>query len=136
MQSRLPTIDIPLSPQSCKDISRNSLNSWNWSLSLNNIAIQTNTCESAETFAQLEDNFAKALNQNKSDTVTGSLSRIGTDKAPYVTLLGTKRLVEGSFREGDTCLIIEDTVTSGSSILETAEVLYTGGLKVQYQKIQ
>ncbi|KAK5861381.1 hypothetical protein PBY51_022784 [Eleginops maclovinus] len=43
---------------------------------------------------------------------------------------GTKRLVEGSFREGDTCLIIEDTVTSGSSIQETAEVLYTGGLKV------
>uniref|UniRef100_A0A8C4H4V4 Uridine 5'-monophosphate synthase n=1 Tax=Dicentrarchus labrax TaxID=13489 RepID=A0A8C4H4V4_DICLA len=43
---------------------------------------------------------------------------------------GTKRLVEGSFREGDTCLIIEDTVTSGSSILETAEVLYQGGLKV------
>lgn len=48
-----------------------------------------------------------------------------------VTLLGTKRLVEGSFREGDTCLIIEDTVTSGTSILETAEVLYKGGLKVQ-----
>ncbi|XP_041662249.1 uridine 5'-monophosphate synthase [Cheilinus undulatus] len=43
---------------------------------------------------------------------------------------GTKRLVEGSFREGDICLIIEDTVTSGASILETAEVLYTGGLKV------
>uniref|UniRef100_A0AAQ6ICV1 Uridine 5'-monophosphate synthase n=1 Tax=Anabas testudineus TaxID=64144 RepID=A0AAQ6ICV1_ANATE len=43
---------------------------------------------------------------------------------------GTKRLVEGSFREGDTCLIIEDTVTTGSSILETAEVLYKEGLKV------
>ncbi|XP_038576083.1 uridine 5'-monophosphate synthase [Micropterus salmoides] len=43
---------------------------------------------------------------------------------------GTKRLVEGTFREGDTCLIIEDTVTTGSSILETAEVLYKEGLKV------
>ncbi|XP_053733343.1 uridine 5'-monophosphate synthase [Synchiropus splendidus] len=43
---------------------------------------------------------------------------------------GTKRLVEGSFHEGDICLIIEDTVTSGSSILETAEVLYKEGLKV------
>lgn len=40
--------------------------------------------------------------------------------------------MEGSFREGDICLIIEDTVTSGSSILETAEVLYQGGLKVRY----
>lgn len=47
-----------------------------------------------------------------------------------VTVLGTKRLVEGKFREGDTCLIIEDTVTSGSSILETAEVLSQQGLKV------
>lgn len=43
---------------------------------------------------------------------------------------GTKRLVEGKFREGDTCLIIEDTVTSGSSILETAEVLSQQGMKV------
>ncbi|XP_061782473.1 uridine 5'-monophosphate synthase isoform X1 [Nerophis lumbriciformis] len=43
---------------------------------------------------------------------------------------GTKRMVEGSFKEGDTCLIIEDTVTSGSSIMETAEVLYKEGLKV------
>lgn len=45
-------------------------------------------------------------------------------------MLGTKRLIEGKFREGDTCLIIEDTVTSGSSILETAEVLSQQGLKV------
>ncbi|XP_004086983.1 uridine 5'-monophosphate synthase [Oryzias latipes] len=43
---------------------------------------------------------------------------------------GTKKLVEGSFRGGDTCLIIEDTVTSGSSILETADVLCKEGLKV------
>ncbi|CAI5678452.1 unnamed protein product [Oreochromis niloticus] len=43
---------------------------------------------------------------------------------------GTKRLVEGSLRQGDTCLIIEDTVTSGTSILETAEVLCKEGLKV------
>ncbi|XP_024141984.1 uridine 5'-monophosphate synthase [Oryzias melastigma] len=43
---------------------------------------------------------------------------------------GTKKMVEGSFCEGDTCLIIEDTVTSGSSILETADVLLKEGLKV------
>ena len=56
---------------------------------------------------------------------------ICTDKLRYLTLLGTKRMVEGSCREGDTCLIIEDTVTSGTSILETAEVLYKEGLKVE-----
>lgn len=43
---------------------------------------------------------------------------------------GTKRMVEGICREGEVCLIIEDTVTSGASILETAEVLYKEGLKV------
>lgn len=57
----------------------------------------------------------------------------GTDETPFMKPCpGTKRMVEGSFRQGDTCLIIEDTVTSGCSILETAEVLYKEGLKVRY----
>ena len=43
---------------------------------------------------------------------------------------GTKRLVEGTIHPGDTCLIIEDVVTSGSSVLETAEILQKEGLKV------
>ncbi|CAL8240856.1 unnamed protein product [Merluccius merluccius] len=43
---------------------------------------------------------------------------------------GTKRMVEGIVRPGDVCLIIEDTVTTGTSIMETAEVLYKEGLKV------
>ncbi|XP_007528969.1 uridine 5'-monophosphate synthase [Erinaceus europaeus] len=43
---------------------------------------------------------------------------------------GTKRLVEGSVNPGETCLIIEDVVTSGSSVLETVEVLQKEGLKV------
>ncbi|KAI5948565.1 Uridine 5'-monophosphate synthase [Manis javanica] len=43
---------------------------------------------------------------------------------------GTKHLVEGTINPGETCLIIEDVVTSGSSILETAEVLQKEGLKV------
>ncbi|XP_055983124.1 uridine 5'-monophosphate synthase [Sorex fumeus] len=43
---------------------------------------------------------------------------------------GTKRLVEGAINPGETCLVIEDVVTSGSSVLETVEVLQKEGLKV------
>ncbi|KAM9582909.1 uridine 5'-monophosphate synthase isoform 2-T2 [Trichechus inunguis] len=43
---------------------------------------------------------------------------------------GTKRLVEGAVNPGETCLIIEDVITSGSSVLETVEVLQKEGLKV------
>lgn len=36
---------------------------------------------------------------------------------------GTKKLIEGVFSDGDNCLIIEDCVTSGSSIMETVKDL-------------
>lgn len=40
---------------------------------------------------------------------------------------GTKKLVEGKFNAGDKCLIIEDVVTSGSSILDTVNDLRSEG---------
>ncbi|XP_022209789.1 uridine 5'-monophosphate synthase [Drosophila obscura] len=43
---------------------------------------------------------------------------------------GTKKLVEGIFNAGDTCLIVEDVVTSGSSILETVRDLQSEGIVV------
>lgn len=41
---------------------------------------------------------------------------------------GTKKLIEGKYQSGDTCLIIEDVVTSGSSILETVKDLRQEGM--------
>ena len=40
---------------------------------------------------------------------------------------GTKRLIEGHFKEGDNCFIIEDVIVSGSSVYETAVVRARGG---------
>ena len=44
---------------------------------------------------------------------------------------GTKKVLEGNFNEGQNCLILEDVITSGSSVLETTEVLQKQGLKVK-----
>src|SRR5258708_10048549 len=41
-----------------------------------------------------------------------------------------KRGIEGHFNIGDTALIIDDLITRGSSILETAEMLEENALKV------
>ncbi|XP_030374226.1 uridine 5'-monophosphate synthase [Scaptodrosophila lebanonensis] len=43
---------------------------------------------------------------------------------------GTKKLIEGIYHAGDTCLIVEDVVTSGSSILDTVRDLESEGIVV------
>lgn len=35
---------------------------------------------------------------------------------------GTKKMIEGVFTEGQRCLVIEDVIVSGSSLIETVEV--------------
>jgi len=44
---------------------------------------------------------------------------------------GTKNLLEGKWEKGEKCLIVEDVVTSGSSVMETAKVLRDQGLIVE-----
>ena len=43
---------------------------------------------------------------------------------------GTKKMLEGKFEVGQNCLIIEDVISSGASVLETAEVLKNEKLEV------
>ncbi|GAB6018452.1 orotidine-5'-phosphate decarboxylase [Chamberlinius hualienensis] len=43
---------------------------------------------------------------------------------------GTRKLLEGHYHQADSCVIIEDVVVSGQSILETAEALRSSGIRV------
>lgn len=41
---------------------------------------------------------------------------------------GTKKLLEGNYKKGDVCLIVEDVITSGSSVMETVRDLRKEGM--------
>lgn len=43
---------------------------------------------------------------------------------------GTKKILEGTYHTNQNCLLIEDVITTGASLLETSSVLEEHGLKV------
>src|SRR5204862_6476923 len=43
---------------------------------------------------------------------------------------GTKQMIEGEFKPGQRCLVIEDVITTGGSIFETTEELESAGLQI------
>lgn len=45
---------------------------------------------------------------------------------------GTKKMVEGIYKQGDSCLVIDDVISSGISMKETLEALEVEGLEIKH----
>lgn len=56
-------------------------------------------------------------------------------KRKETKLYATKRLLEGVYHEGQRCLVVEDVVTSGGSLLESVQTLRGEGLIVTHAVI-
>ncbi|XP_028036065.1 uridine 5'-monophosphate synthase-like [Bombyx mandarina] len=56
-------------------------------------------------------------------------------KRKETKLYATKKLLEGVYEKNQTCLVVEDVVTSGGSLLETVETLRKEGLIVTHAVI-
>ncbi len=52
-------------------------------------------------------------------------------KRKEIKSYGTKKILEGDFKAGQTCILIEDVVTSGASIIETIQPIKDQGLIVK-----
>ncbi|PQL92677.1 orotidine-5'-phosphate decarboxylase [Apibacter adventoris] len=44
---------------------------------------------------------------------------------------GTKKMLEGIFKSGQTCVLVEDVITSGKSLIETIEEVEKEGLRIK-----
>lgn len=53
-------------------------------------------------------------------------------KRKETKLYATKKLLEGIYEKNQTCLVVEDVVTSGGSLLETVDTLREEGLSVTH----
>lgn len=51
-------------------------------------------------------------------------------KRKETKLYATKRILEGIFEKNQNCLVVEDVVTSGGSLLETVGALRSEGLRI------
>lgn len=51
-------------------------------------------------------------------------------KRKEAKIYGTQKMIEGVYKPEDRCLVIEDVITTGQSILETTTVLETEGLLI------
>ncbi|CAH2097342.1 unnamed protein product [Euphydryas editha] len=51
-------------------------------------------------------------------------------KRKETKLYGTKKIIEGVFEKNQNCLLVEDVVTSGSTLVETSQILRNEGLSV------